>query len=98
MLAVGFEPTRANTGHLKCLPLDQLGHVSVINFAGNLQFSIGTIPRFHVLQRELNPHPVIKSDSWICCTFPLFLCSIRLIKSNLLWKLLYEHILFALNS
>jgi len=27
-----------------------------------MQFSIGTIPRFHVLQRELNPHPVINSD------------------------------------
>ena len=24
---VGFEPTRTNTGHLKCLPLDLLGHV-----------------------------------------------------------------------
>ena len=29
MLTVGFEPTRANTEHLKCSPLDQLGHVSV---------------------------------------------------------------------
>ena len=29
LLAVGFEPTRANTGHLKCLPLDLLGHASI---------------------------------------------------------------------
>ena len=29
MLAVGFEPTRANTEHLKCFPLDLLGHASV---------------------------------------------------------------------
>ena len=35
MLAVGFEPTRANTEHLKCFPLDQLGHASVIKNAGN---------------------------------------------------------------
>ena len=35
MLTVGFEPTRANTVHLKCTPLDQLGHASVIKNAGN---------------------------------------------------------------
>ena len=35
MLTVGFEPTRANTEHLKCFPLDQLGHASVIKNAGN---------------------------------------------------------------
>ena len=28
MLAVGFEPTRANTVDLKSTPLDQLGHAS----------------------------------------------------------------------
>ena len=28
MLGVGFEPTRTNTGDLKSLPLDQLGHPS----------------------------------------------------------------------
>ena len=42
MLAVGFEPTRANTEHLKCFPLDLLGHASktTIKNAGNRQFSI----------------------------------------------------------
>ena len=43
MLTVGFEPTRANTEHLKCSPLDQLGHVSIA-ILGTKQFSIGTIP------------------------------------------------------
>lgn len=28
LAAVGFEPTRANTGHLKCLPLDLLGQTA----------------------------------------------------------------------
>ena len=63
MLTVGFEPTRANTEHLKCSPLDQLGHVSV-TILGTAQFSIGTNPRFRVLQQELNLHPVINSD-WL---------------------------------
>ena len=68
MLTVGFEPTRANTEHLKCSPLDQLGHVSDSNILGTRQFSIGTNPRIRVLHplckrgRELNPHPVINSD------------------------------------
>ena len=50
MLTVGFEPTRANTEHLKCSPLDQLGHVSVNKTKSNkmvletMQFSIGTKP------------------------------------------------------
>ena len=48
MLTVGFEPTRANTRDLKSPPLDQLGHVSVINFAGNRQFSIGT--KTHIIR------------------------------------------------
>ena len=30
MLGVGFEPTRTNTGDLKSLPLDQLGHPSAV--------------------------------------------------------------------
>ena len=68
MLTVGFEPTRANTGHLKCLPLDLLGHVSINKTKSNkmvletMQFSIGTNPRFHVLQQGSNLHPVINSD------------------------------------
>ena len=76
MLAVGFEPTRANTGHLKCLPLDQLGHASINKTKSNkmvletMQFSIGTNPRFRVLQQGSNLHPVIKSDRDSCCTFP----------------------------
>ena len=76
MLTVGFEPTRANTEHLKCFPLDQLGHVSINKTKSNkmvletMQFSIGTNPRFHVLQRGSNPHPVLKRDRDICCTFP----------------------------
>ena len=41
MLTVGFEPTRANTVHLKCTPLDQLGHVS--NILGTRQFDL----RYH---------------------------------------------------
>ena len=78
MLTVGFEPTRANTGHLKCLPLDLLGHVSINKTKSNkmvletMQFSIGTNPRFHVLQLELNQHPVINSDWVYCCKFPFF--------------------------
>ena len=44
LLAVGFEPTRANTEHLKCSPLDQLGHVSDSNILGTRQFSIGNQP------------------------------------------------------
>ena len=32
MAAVGFEPTRTNTGHLKCLPLDQLGQTACDSF------------------------------------------------------------------
>ena len=63
MLTVGFEPTRANTEHLKCSPLDQLGHVSDSNILGTRQFSIGTNPRFRVLQQGSNLHPVINSDS-----------------------------------
>ena len=39
MLTVGFEPTRANTVHLKCTPLDQLGHVSVA-ILGTRQFDL----------------------------------------------------------
>ena len=38
MLAVGFEPTRANTGHLKCLPLDLLGHASINKTKSNKRF------------------------------------------------------------
>ena len=34
-----------------------------------MQFSIGTIPRFHVLQRELNPHPVVNSDKLFAVYF-----------------------------
>ena len=38
MLAVGFEPTRANTGHLKCLPLDLLGHASTTKTIKHIGF------------------------------------------------------------
>ena len=69
MLTVGFEPTRANTEHLKCSPLDQLGHVSDSNILGTRQFSIGTNPRFRVLQQGSNLHPVINSDKLCCCKF-----------------------------
>ena len=72
MLTVGFEPTRANTEHLKCSPLDQLGHVSDVsdsNILGTRQFSIGTNPRFRVLQQGSNLHPVINSDWVFCCKF-----------------------------
>ena len=75
MLTVGFEPTRANTEHLKCSPLDQLGHVSVNKTKSNkmvlktMQFSIGTNPRFRVLQQGSNLHPVINSDWVFCCKF-----------------------------
>ena len=41
MLTVGFEPTRANTEHLKCFPLDQLGQVSAKYL---IRFSISNLP------------------------------------------------------
>ncbi len=63
MLTVGLEPTRANTEHLKCSPLDQLGHVSIA-ILGTGSLTLGTKPTssdvLHPLYkrgRESNPHP-----------------------------------------
>ena len=98
MLTVGFEPTRVNTEHLKCSPLDQLGHVSDSNILGTRQFSIGTNPRFRVLQQGSNLHPVINSDCWICCKFPLLLCSFKVNKYNLFGSCCMNTLFLALIS
>ena len=40
MLGVGFEPTRTNTGDLKSLPLDQLGHPSTGPYSHHYYYPI----------------------------------------------------------
>ena len=54
MLTVGFEPTRANTEHLKCSPLDQLGHVSKVNKVNKNQTKVsGNNAVFHRYQTHI---------------------------------------------
>ena len=43
LAAVGFEPTRTNTGHLKCLPLDQLGQTACDSFLRDLSTHVAAV-------------------------------------------------------
>ena len=67
LLKISSGHCESNTGHFElqsnALPTELCPVEQDLNFMLEaMQFSIGTIPRFHVLQRELNPHPVINSD------------------------------------
>ena len=63
MPTVGFEPTRANTEHLKCSPLDRLGHVSIA-ILGTRQFDLRYHTHTFACCNGIEPHPVINSD-WL---------------------------------
>ena len=57
MLTVGFEPTRENTEHLKCFPLDQLGQVSAKNLSDFQYIIFFTCENLHSLNRSNSGQP-----------------------------------------
>lgn len=76
LLKISSGHCESNTGHFElqsnALPSELCPVTEQNNFTGSNAVFLGTIPRFHVLRRESNPHPVINIDNIFAVNFHIY--------------------------